>query len=80
MHIITITRWKRKLVALFVVVAFVICLGWGLNLLSDPQEASVSAPAEQDLQKDVMSQPIKVQAEPGEVNNPVEETSEIKIK
>jgi hypothetical protein len=67
-------------VALFVVVAFVVCLGWGLNLLSDPQETSVNAPAEEDLQKDVMSQPIKVQAEPGKTNDTPEETIEVKDK
>lgn len=80
MHVITITKWKRKLVALFVAVAFVICIGLGLNLLSDYQEASVNAPAEQDLQKDVMSQPIQVQAEPGETNDTTDDTVEVKNK
>lgn len=64
MYIITITKWKRKLVALIVAIAVVITLGWGISTLVGSEESTVSAPADSDLQEDVLSQPVKVQAQP----------------
>lgn len=67
MYVITISNWKRKLVALVVLVALFIGAGLSLNILSKVQEASVNAPSDQNLQDDVLSQPVKVQAAPESV-------------
>lgn len=71
MYVITISKWKRKLVALVVLVALFIGAGLSLSILSKVQEASVNAPSEQNLQDDVLSQPVKVQAVPENNSLPV---------
>lgn len=73
MYVITITKWKRKLVALIVAIAVVITLGWGISKLVGSEESTVSAPADSELQDDVLSQPIKTQAPPA---NPGDEQAE----
>lgn len=70
MYVITITKWKRKLVALLVIALLVIGLGMGVDWFLSPEDSEVTAPADQDLQEDILDQPVKVQGEPaGEVEN-----------
>lgn len=62
MFIITVTRWKRKLALLLVGVVFVVSLGLGLSwFFNSPANNTTTAPSD-DLKKDVMTQPVKVQA------------------
>ncbi len=63
MVLITITRWKRKLLALLVCVFFLIGLGLGLNWYISPKDNATVAPSD-NLQKDVTTQPVKVQGQP----------------
>lgn len=80
MYIITISRWKRKLVALLVVAVLLIGVGWGINTYLIPDEAEVAAPAEQNLDSDVLNQPVKVQGEPAGNNNDTQPESPAKGK
>ena len=64
MFIITITRWKRKLVAFLVIIALFVGLGMGVSWFLTPEDSSTTAPAEQNLQNDVVDQPVKVQGQP----------------
>lgn len=77
MYVITISKWKKKLATLLVLIILVMCLGLSLSRLSESEEASVNAPADQNLQDDVLSQPVKVQAEP---ENNALPTAEVKEK
>ena len=63
MFVLSITRWRRKLVALMVVVAIIAGLGYGISRMLSPEDAATNAPAE-NLKKDVLSQPVQVQGQP----------------
>lgn len=76
MYVITISKWKKKLVTLLLLIVLVMCLGLSLSRLSESEEASVNAPADQNLQDDVLSQPVKVQAEPENNELPAVEVKE----
>jgi len=60
MFVLSITRWRRKLAALLVVLAILVGLGVGFSRILGRDDAAVQAPAE-NLQKDVLSQPVQVQ-------------------
>ncbi|MCR4442259.1 MAG: hypothetical protein QHH10_08405 [Peptococcaceae bacterium] len=80
MYVITITRWKKKLAALLVLVAIFIGLGLGINHLLTPGDSRVNAPVDQGLQKDVISQPVKVQGQPAEIQNKPDQETTPKVK
>lgn len=63
MVVITITRWRRKLVALLVALVFLITLGMGVSWYLNPDDNPAVAPSD-DLKKDVLTQPVKVQGQP----------------
>ncbi len=63
MFVLSITRWRRKLVALIVAVAIIAGLGYGISRILSPGDAATNAPAE-NLKKDVLSQPVQVQGQP----------------
>ncbi|MFZ5754861.1 MAG: hypothetical protein ACOY3J_11530 [Bacillota bacterium] len=69
MVLITITRWKRKLLALLVCVCLLVGLGLGLNWYLTPKDNATVAPSD-NLQKDVTTQPVKVQGQPANSNSP----------
>ena len=64
MFVITITRWRRKLVALLVIIAVFVGLGLGISWYLNPKDSATTAPADKNLQKDVLNQPVKVQGQP----------------
>jgi|GEM_PF-1636143 len=64
MFIITVTRWRRKLVALLVIIALFVGLGLGISWFLSPEDSATTAPTDQNLQNDVMNQPVKVQGQP----------------
>jgi len=80
MYIITISRWKRKLAALLVVAVILIGVGWGINTYLISKDAEVAAPAEQNLESDVLNQPVKVQGEPAVNDNDPQPDSPPKSK
>lgn len=65
MVIFTITKWRKKLVALIVGLVFFVTLGLGINWILSPEDSAVVAP-EDKLQDDVMTQPVKVQGQPSQ--------------
>lgn len=65
MVVITITRWKRKLALFMAVILLVVGLGVSLNWFLSPEDSATSAPSE-NLQNDVLTQPVKVQGNPGQ--------------
>jgi len=67
MRVFTITRWRRKLVALIVVIAIIAGLGYGVSQLLSPDDAATNAPAE-NLKKDVLTQPVQVQGQPADTD------------
>lgn len=64
MHVITIRRWKKKLVLLLVAAVFLVSLGLGISWYLTPEDNPAVAPSENSLQKDILTQPIKVQGQP----------------
>jgi len=82
MYVITIARWKKKLAALLAVVALFVGLGLGISRLLVPGDSRVNAPVDQGLQKDVISQPVKVQGQPagGQSKTNTDPGTMIKVK
>ena len=62
MFVLSISRWRRKLVALMVAVAIIAGLGYGVSRILNVDDAATSAPAE-NLKNDVLSQPVQVQGQ-----------------
>ena len=69
MVLITITRWKRKLLALLVCGSLLIGLLFGLNWYFTSKDSATVAPSD-NLQKDITAQPVKVQGQPDKSNSP----------
>lgn len=63
MVVITITRWKRKLVAVLVALVFLVSLGLGVGWYLEPDDNPAAAPSD-NLKNDVLTQPVKVQGQP----------------
>lgn len=64
MVVITIRKWKKKLVLLLVAAVFLVSLGLGVSWYLNPEDNPAVAPSEDNLQKDIMTQPVKVQGQP----------------
>lgn len=69
MMIITITKWRRKLWLLLVVAIFFIGLSISINSEMNPQNSSTTLPSD-NLQQDIMTQPLKVQGLPTDGQQP----------
>ncbi len=66
MVVITISRWKKKLVTLLVMAVFLVSLGLSISWYLNPPNSPVVVPPEDSLEKDILTQPIKVQGQPAE--------------
>lgn len=64
MVVITIKRWKKKLVLLLVAAVFLVSLGLGISWYLNPADNPAVAPSDNSLQKDILTQPVKVQGQP----------------
>lgn len=81
MVIITITKWKKKLVLLLVAAVFLVSLGLGLSWYLSPADNPTVAPSD-NLQKDIQTQPVKVQGQPAAAtdSNVNADTPQVKSK
>lgn len=64
MVVITIRNWKKKLVLLLVAAVFLVSLGLGVSWYLNPADNPAVAPSDNSLQKDILTQPVKVQGQP----------------
>lgn len=80
MFIITITRWKKKLVGFLVIIALFVGLGMGVSWFLTPEDSATTAPADQNLQDDVINQPVKVQGEPADTDKDVDKNTDKEVK
>lgn len=63
MVVITITKWKRKFVALVMALVLLVSLGLGVSWYLQPDDNPAVAPSD-NLEDDVLTQPVKVQGQP----------------
>jgi len=66
MVVITIRNWKKKLVLLLVAVVFIVSLGLGVSWYLSPADNPAVAPSDNNLQKEILTQPVKVQGQPSQ--------------
>lgn len=68
MFVITITKWRKKLVLLLAAAVFLVSLGLGISWYLSPADNPTVAPSD-NLQKDIQTQPVKVQGQPATSND-----------
>ena len=64
MFVISITKWRKKVMLLLVLGVFLVCMGIGINWYFDPLNSPAAAPSDNNLQKDILTQPVKVHGQP----------------